>query len=112
MKPIRLLTLFLTSLTLLGLAQTTHAQQDAALARLGNGIAAIAEGEIITIEQLRRELEPIIPRLRAEARNQKEFAASIDRRSREVLQNLIDRILIVQAAEEKGLLLPQSYIDQ
>jgi peptidyl-prolyl cis-trans isomerase SurA len=32
--------------------------------------------------------------------------------SREVLQNLIDRILIVQAAQEKGLLLPQSYIDQ
>ena len=32
--------------------------------------------------------------------------------SREVLQNLIDRILIVQAAKEKGLLLPQSYIDQ
>ena len=32
--------------------------------------------------------------------------------SREVLQNLIDRILIVQAAQEKGLMLPQSYIDQ
>ena len=32
--------------------------------------------------------------------------------SREVLQNMIDRILIVKAAEEKGLLLPQSYIDQ
>jgi peptidyl-prolyl cis-trans isomerase SurA len=97
---------------LLGLSQHAYAQQDAALIRMGNGIAAIAEGEIITIEQLRRELEPIIPRLRAEARSEKEFSESIDRMSREVLQNLIDRILIVQAAQEKGLLLPQSYIDQ
>lgn len=97
---------------LIGLAQHAHAQQDAALIRMGNGIAAIAEGEIITIEQLRRELEPIIPRLRAEARTEKEFSERIDTISREVLQNLIDRILIVKAAEEKGLLLPQSYIDQ
>ena len=96
----------------LGLAQHAHSQQDATLIRMGNGIAAIAEGKIITIEQLRRELEPIIPRLRAEARTEKEFSESIDRMSREVLQNLIDRILIVQAAKEKGLLLPQSYIDQ
>tara|TARA_B110000977_G_scaffold189985_1_gene260212 strand:- start:595 stop:1587 length:993 start_codon:yes stop_codon:yes gene_type:complete len=108
----RSLSFLFVSLALLGLAQHAHGQQDAALIRMGNGIAAIAEGEIITIEQLRRELEPIIPRLRAEARSEKEFSESIDRMSREVLQNLIDRILIVQAAQEKGLLLPQSYIDQ
>ncbi len=97
---------------LLCLIAPLQAQQDAALIRLGNGIAAIAEGEIITIEQLRRELEPIIPRLRAESRNEQEFSKRIDQISREVLQNLIDRILIVKAAEKKGLLLPQSYIDQ
>jgi len=108
----RSLSFLFASFALLGLSQHAYAQQDAALIRMGNGIAAIAEGEIITIEQLRRELEPIIPRLRAEARSEKEFSESIDRMSREVLQNLIDRILIVQAAKEKGLLLPQSYIDQ
>lgn len=108
----RSLSSLFVSLALLGLAQHAHAQQDAALVRMGNGIAAIAEGEIITIEQLRRELEPVIPRLRAEARDEKEFAERIDTISREVLQNLIDRILIVKAAEDKGLLLPQSYIDQ
>ena len=79
-----------------------HAQQDRDLIRLGNGIAAIAEGEIITLEQLRKELEPIIPRLRVEAKNEQEFAARIDQLSKEVLQNMIDRILIVKAAEEKG----------
>jgi peptidyl-prolyl cis-trans isomerase SurA len=91
-----------------------HSQNaaDPELLRLGNGIAAIAEGEIITVEELRRELEPIIPRLRVEARNAQEFSKRIDELSKEVLQNMIDRIIIVKAAEEKGLLLPESYIDQ
>lgn len=80
--------------------------------RLGNGIAAIAEGQIITVEELRRELEPIIPRLRVEAGNAQEFTKRIDELSKEVLQNMIDRIIIVKAAEEKGLLIPPSYIDQ
>lgn len=86
--------------------------QDPALLRLGNGIAAVAEGEIITVEQLRRELEPIIPRLRVESRNAEEFNQRLQKLSREVLQNMIDRIIIVKAAEEKGILIPQSYIDQ
>lgn len=82
------------------------------LLRLGNGIAAIAEGQIITVQELRRELEPVIPRLRAESRDAQEFSQRIDELSREVLQNMIDRIIIVEAAEEKGLMIPQSYIDQ
>ena len=91
-----------------------HAQKasDPELLRLGNGIAAIAEGQIITVEELRRELEPIIPRLRVESRNAQEFSKRIDELGKEVLQNMIDRIIIVKAAEEKGLLLPESYIDQ
>lgn len=89
-----------------------QAQQDNLLPELGNGIAAIAEGEIITIEQMRREMEPIVPRLRAQARTEQEFAEGVRQISREILQNMIDRILIVKAAEEEGLLIPPSYIDQ
>ena len=48
----RSLSFLFASLAFLGLAHTAHAQQDAALARMGNGIAAIAEGEIITIDLL------------------------------------------------------------
>lgn len=88
------------------------AQNNPELLRLGNGIAAIAEGQIITVQELRRELEPVIPRLRAESRNAEEFSERIDELSKEVLQNMIDRIIIVQAAEDKGLMIPQSYIDQ
>ena len=109
------LRLFITLLFFAPLILTSlHAQKasDPELLRLGNGIAAIAEGKIITVEELRRELEPIIPRLRVEARNAQEFSKRIDELGKEVLQNMIDRIIIVKAAEEKGLLLPESYIDQ
>ena len=86
--------------------------QKQSLLKLGNGIAAIAEGEIITLEAVRRELEPIIPRLRIDTRNKQEFTQRIDSISREILQNMIDRIIIVKAAEEKGVLIPESYIEQ
>lgn len=89
-----------------------QAQQNDLLPELGNGIAAIAEGEIITVEQLRREMEPMVPRLRAQARSEQEFAEGVRQISRDILQNLIDRILIVKSAEEEGLLIPPSYIDQ
>ena len=112
MKHLRLFNTLLLSASLI--LTSLHAQNasDPELLRLGNGIAAIAEGQIITVEELRRELEPIIPRLRVEARNAQEFSKRIDELSKEVLQNMIDRIIIVKAAEEKGLLLPESYIDQ
>ena len=112
MKHLRLFNTLLFSAPLI--LTSLHAQKapDPELLRLGNGIAAIAEGQIITVEELRRELEPIIPRLRVEARNAQEFSKRIDELSKEVLQNMIDRIIIVKAAEEKGLLLPESYIDQ
>ena len=112
MKHLRLFSTLLFSACLI--LTSLHAQNasDPELLRLGNGIAAIAEGQIITVEELRRELEPIIPRLRVESRNAQEFSKRIDELSKEVLQNMIDRIIIVKAAEEKGLLLPESYIDQ
>ena len=90
----------------------TAQTQSPELLRLGNGIAAIAEETIITVEELRRELEPIVPRLRAEARNSREFSQRLQELSREILQNMIDQIIIVKAAEDDGILIPQSYLDQ
>ncbi len=112
MKHLSLTSIFLFSTVLLQLNISAQPQQDPELLRLGNGIAAIAEGQIITFQELRQELEPIIPRLRVESKNAQEFSKRIDELSREVLQNMIDRIIIVKAAEEKGLLIPPSYIDQ
>ena len=78
MKPLSLAGTFL-ALACLSLTQlAAQRQTDPELLRLGNGIAAIAEGQIITVEQLRRELEPIIPRLRVESRNAQEFSKRVD----------------------------------
>ena len=112
MKSFRLFSILFFSSCLLQSGLNAQKSVDPDLTRLGNGIAAIAEGEIITVEELRRELEPIIPRLRVESKSAEEFSKRIDELSKEVLQNMIDRIVIVKAAEEKGLLIPPSYIDQ
>lgn len=97
---------FITSL-----ASTSNAEQRT-IEQMSNGIAAIAEGEIITVESLRRELAPIIPRLRLDVRNEEEFRKRVDAITKEILQTMIDRIIIVKAAEEKGILIPDSYIEQ
>ena len=112
MKHLSLASIFLFSVVLLQVSLSAQSQQDPTLLRMGNGIAAIAEGQIITLQELRQELEPIIPRLRAESKTAQEFSQRIDQLSKEVLQNMIDRIIIVKAAEEKGILIPPSYIDQ
>lgn len=102
------------SIAFFALLRPATAQQDSnpELLRLGNGIAAIAEGTIITVEELRREMEPIVPRLRAEARTPREFSQRVRELSKEVLQNMVDQIIIVKAAEDDGILIPPSYIEQ
>ena len=82
------------------------------LAQLGNGIAAIAEGEIVTFEEVRKSLDPMIPKLRLQAKNESEFQSMISDLSKDILQNIVDRILIVKEAENLGLMIPASYIDQ
>ena len=101
--------------TLLLLSISTHAigstSQEEKL-HLGNGIAAIAEGEIVTFEQLRKSLDPIIPKLRLQAKNESEFSQLIDQASKDILQNIIDRIIIVNEAYNQGIQIPPSYIDE
>ncbi|MEM9025343.1 MAG: peptidylprolyl isomerase [Verrucomicrobiota bacterium] len=64
--------------------------------RYSNGVAAIAEGRIITKEELRVEMAPIIPQIMRDSRSPQDFNAKISKLAREILQNKIDRILIVK----------------
>ncbi len=104
--------LFLACSALLCAATLSAQEEDRSISRLGNSIAAIAEGQIITLEEVRNELEPIIPRIRLESKNPEEFNKRLEQMSRQIIQNKIDRIIIVKAAKDKGLMIPQSYIDQ
>ena len=64
--------------------------------RFANGIAAIVEDKIITVDDIRREISPLVPTLQKEARNEKEFNEKLEALQDDIIQNLIDRVLIVK----------------
>jgi peptidyl-prolyl cis-trans isomerase SurA len=75
------------------------------------GIAAQVEGRIITFEELRREMAPLAPRIRQESRSENEFNDKMSQLYVEVLQNLIDREIIVREFTKKEFNLPQTVIE-
>jgi peptidyl-prolyl cis-trans isomerase SurA len=64
--------------------------------RFADGIAAIVEDKIITVDDIRNEIAPLIPQLQKEARNEKEFNEKLEALQDDVIQQLIDRVLIVK----------------
>ena len=82
-------------------------------ARFANGIAAIVEDRIITVGDIRREIEPLLPQIRMQSRNEAEFRKNIEQVEDEIIQNLVDQVLIVKDfySDEKRRI-PASYIDQ
>jgi len=75
------------------------------------GIAAEVESQIITYEELRREIMPLIPRVRESSRNKAEFDQQMGTLYFEVMQNIIDSILIVKEFQEKEFQMPSSYVE-
>lgn len=75
------------------------------------GLAAEVENTVITFEELRREMAPLIPRIREASRSRAEFTKRMEELYFEVLQNLIDRVLIVEEFREKEYNLPQTFIE-
>jgi peptidyl-prolyl cis-trans isomerase SurA len=82
-------------------------------ARFANGIAAIVEDRIITVGDIRREIEPLLQQLRMQSRNEAEFRKNIEQVEDEIIQNLVDQVLIVKDfySDEKRRI-PPKYIDQ
>lgn len=80
-----------------------------------NGIAAIVESTIITHEELRKDLAPLVPQLQRKARNSEEFQGMLDELQQDVLMNLIDRVLIMKEFNEKfvakGYQMPRSFVE-
>ncbi len=64
--------------------------------RFADGIAAVVEDKIITVDDIRHEIGPLIPQLQKEARNEKEFNEKLEALQDDVIQQLIDRVLIVK----------------
>lgn len=86
--------------------------------RFANGIAAIVEDKIITVDDVRREIAPLVSTLQKESHNEKEFNEKLEALQDDVIQNLIDRVLIVKdfnkakdGDESKKRQVPASVID-
>lgn len=110
------LTLLAAALASTGLAQSSGVAQpganDGLNLRFANGIAAIAEDKVITVDDVRREIAPLIPQLQREARSEKEFNEKLEALQDDVIQQLIDRVLIVKEfRKDEKRHIPASFVD-
>ncbi|HYC70035.1 MAG TPA: peptidyl-prolyl cis-trans isomerase [Opitutaceae bacterium] len=80
--------------------------------QFANGIAAIAEEKVITVDDLRRQIMPLIPELQRRSRSREEFESQLTQLQEEVLQELIDRVLIVKEFyKDEKRRVPPSIVD-
>ncbi|MDQ5980875.1 MAG: peptidyl-prolyl cis-trans isomerase SurA [Verrucomicrobiota bacterium] len=98
------------SACVVGIAQAQ--QSDSLNLRYANGIVAIAEDKIITVDDVRREIGPLIPEVQKRAKDERDFNEQLEAMQNEVIQNLIDRVLIVKEFyKDEKRRVPASYID-
>lgn len=76
-----------------------------------NAIAAIVEDQIVTIDEVRNEMLPIIRQLQTHCKSQEEYTQRVEQAQHDILQNLVDRILIVKEFERQGFQIPQTIVD-
>lgn len=100
-----------------GLATHATAQAPARSAdgldlRFANGIAAIAEDKVITVDDIRREIAPLVPDLQKRCRTEQEFNQQLEALQDDLIQQLIDRVLIVKEFyKDEKRRIPASYVD-
>ena len=93
-------------------AQTPPVEGDGLNLRFANGIAAIAEDKVITVDDVRREIAPLIGQLQRDARSEREFNEKLEQLQDEVIQSLIDRVLIVKEfRKDEKKQIPISFVD-
>ena len=106
------LSLLASALTGSAPAEIANPPPDNLNLRYANGITAIVEDHIITVDDVRREIGPLIPEIQKVSKSEQEFNEKVDALQEDVIQNLIDRVLIVKDfyKDEKHKV-PASYID-
>jgi peptidyl-prolyl cis-trans isomerase SurA len=76
-----------------------------------NGIAAKVEGRIITFEEVRREMAPLLKQIYRRSGDDAELERNLQGLQRDVLRNLVDKILIVEEFEKQEMKVPKSYLE-
>lgn len=81
-------------------------------ARLANSIAAIVEDKIITVDEVRRELEPYLPSIQQDSNGDPmKFRQLIEKMESEIIQNLTDDALIVKEFYKDKGQIPASFVE-
>lgn len=92
--------------------QQSAPPSDALSLRFANGVAAIVEDKVITVDDVRHAIQPLIPEIQKSSRNEKEFNERLEALQDDVIQNLIDKVLIVKEFKKDDKKhIPESFID-
>lgn len=104
--------LLLLCVAFVPLLPAQNAADDGLELRFANGIAAVVEDRVITVDDIRRELSLILPQIRNDSRNAKEFQDKLEAAQNKIIRDLVDRILIVKDFyKDERRKIPSSYID-
>jgi len=80
--------------------------------RYANGIVAVVEDHAITVEDVRKDMAPLVDEVRRNARNDEEYGQAINSLKNDIIQNLVDRVLIVKEFhKDEKKHIPATYID-
>lgn len=109
------------ALALLGLTPAVFAQStpsassvdDGLNLRFANGIAAVVENKVITVDDIRQRIAPYIPQLQREAKNETDFNKRLEAMQDDIIQQLIDRVLIIKEfRKDEKKQIPPGFIDR
>lgn len=90
---------------------TPPAPDNASAPVVANGIAAVVEDRVITVDEIRREIAVLLPQLQRDSANQAEFEQKLQALQDEVVQSLVDRVLVVKHFQKDGFQVPRSYVE-
>ncbi|MGA2053129.1 MAG: peptidylprolyl isomerase [Opitutales bacterium] len=102
-------------------SNTTTPGIDPAEAKYANGIAAVVNDKIITLDQVRKQVDPLVQRIYAEASTDypdDQAAAAqyvhdeLAKLFSDILHRMVDNILIIQAFNDSGRTIPKYFMDQ
>ncbi len=80
--------------------------------RYENGIVAVVEDKAITVEEVRRELAPLVPELMRTHKSQEEYNRALESLQADIIQQLIDRVLIIKEfRKDEKKKIPPYYVD-
>jgi peptidyl-prolyl cis-trans isomerase SurA len=80
--------------------------------KFADGIVAIAEDKVFTVDDVRREISPFIQQIQREAHSQDEFNQKLESLEDSIIQQLIDRVLIIKEFhKDEKRRIPASFVD-